>query len=146
MIVYFVTNSRYLYNRIKLSNNFIPNVLALKLVTADKAKTIMEKFQKYKSPSLETIVDNVKKLPKSSLKLNVNSASDDPSSGQNSPSGRSGSSFQQSHTSITQNLKAKTMKSPTPIMPGGHKRPGDYDHGLLFIHVFFVIKHIFVWI
>lgn len=99
----------------------------------------MEKFQKYKSPSLEDIVDNVKKLPKSSsLKLSVNSMTDDPSSGQNSPSGRSAaSSFQQSHTSITQNLKAKTMKSPTPIMPGGHKRPGEFDHNGWFLFEIF---------
>lgn len=90
------------------------------------------------------MVDIVKKLPKTSnLKLNVNMNSGDFYSEQRfSPSGRSnGSPFQQVPTSITQNLKAKTLKSPTPIMPGGKRSADQQSHDqngkILFFYVSF---------
>jgi len=102
-----------------------------KYVTPEKTKIIVNKTKTYKSKSLEDVVDNVKKLPKSSnLKLNVNLGSGDNFSEQRfSPSGRSnGSPFQQVPTSITQNLKSKTLKSPTPIMPGAKRSADQQSH------------------
>lgn len=102
--------------------------LALKCVSVEQAKVVFEKTRKFKKKPLEEIVDTVKKMPKS-LKFNVRPGSTDPTSDQRySPGGRrTGSPFQQAPTSI---IKAKTLKSPTPIMPGGHKRPAEHDqHG-----------------
>lgn len=98
---------------------------AEKHVTAEKAKTVIDQLKNYKGKKLEDVVDHVKKLPRSSnLKLNVNFGSGDNYSEQRfSPNARpNGSPFQQVPTSITQNLKTKTLKSPTPIM-SGTKRP-----------------------
>ena len=68
-------------------------------------------------------------MPKqSALKLHVNFGSSESPEQRYSPTGRhSNSPFQQAPTSITQNLKTKSLKSPTPIMPGGHKRPADME-------------------
>lgn len=97
---------------------------AEKQVTVEKAKGIIDQSRTYKCKSLEEVVEHVKKLPKSSnLKLNVNfGGSENHSNERFSPSGRAnGSPFQQVPTSITQNLKNKTMKSPTPIMAGSKR-------------------------
>lgn len=98
---------------------------SLKCVSVEQAKVVFEKTRKFKKKPLEEIVDTVKKMPKS-LKFNVRPGSTDPTSDQRySPGGRrTGSPFQQAPTSI---IKAKTLKSPTPIMPGGHKRPAEHD-------------------
>lgn len=104
---------------------------AAKNVDPEKAKIIYEKSMKYKSKSLESIVDNVKRLPKTASKLSINTNNHGllPNQG-SSPSGRAnGPSFQQAPMPIAQNFKSKTLKSPTPIMPSaGHKRPGDHDN------------------
>lgn len=101
---------------------------AEKNVDADKAKAVLDKLKPYKSKSLEDVVDHVKKLPKSNnLKLNVNFGGPNELYNEQrySPNARpNGSPFQQVPTSITQNLKTKTLKSPTPIMQG-NKRPAE---------------------
>jgi len=97
---------------------------SIKNVNVEKARVIMEYSKKFKPKPLEEIVANVKKMPKP---LKLNTMSNDPSPDQRySPGGRrsTDSPFQQAPTSI---IKGKTLKSPTPIMPGGHKRPADHD-------------------
>ena len=106
--------------------------IAASKINPENARLIFECVKKYNPKPLDEIVLNVKKMPKpSSLKLNSNSSTKDPSPEQrNSPGSRanvSSPSFQHAATSITQNLKAKTLKSPTPIMPGGHKRSADTE-------------------
>ncbi|XP_065661790.1 metastasis-associated protein MTA3 [Hydra vulgaris] len=99
-------------------------------INSENAKIIFECVKKYNPKPLDEIVLNVKKKPKpSSLKLISTSITKDCSPEQrNSPVGRvSSPSFQHVATSITQNLKAKTLKSPTPIMSGSHKRSADSD-------------------
>lgn len=85
---------------------------ATKVITAEKAKVLIDKPLKKRSISLESVLGALKKM--SSSKHNA----------AHIPNQGSGAF---SHTSITQNLKAKSLKSPTPIMPGGHKRPADND-------------------
>jgi len=96
-------------------------------VTAEKAKILQNLKKSYKPKPLEEIVEIVKKIPRSQLKLTVPSSSLDSSDVvRSSPSSRAGlSPFQQAPASITQNLKAKHLKSPTPIAPG-QKRHGEF--------------------
>ena len=113
--------------------NYLSLLIAEKEITVEKAKVIIDQQRTYKCKSLEEVVEMVKKLPKSNnLKLNVNYGSGDNHSTERerfSPSGgrANGSPFQQVPTSITQNLKNKTMKSPTPIMAGS-KREAERQH------------------
>lgn len=105
---------------------------AVKYVDPVKAKVIYEKTLKYKSKSLEAIVDNVKRLPKAAGKLSIHTGAHSFSSDMGpSPGGRTnGPSFQQSPMPIAQGLKSKTLKSPTPIMPSaGHKRAAEPENG-----------------
>lgn len=100
---------------------------ALNVVTAEKAKPILEKRFTRKNCTLDEVLEIIKKAP--SIKPHGGNASSSHEE-KYSPSGRQTGPYHQSHTShtsITQNLKAKTLKSPTPIMPGGHKRPADYE-------------------
>ena len=81
---------------------------------------------------METIVDNVKRLPKAAGKLSIHTGAHNHSSDMGpSPGGRTnGPSFQQSPMPIAQGLKSKTLKSPTPIMPSaGHKRAAEHENG-----------------
>jgi len=100
-------------------------------VDVDKAKVIYDSSNKYSAKPLETIVSHVKKLPKSSSKLNSGANNHYSNEEGISPTGgrMMTSSFQQTHTPIIQNLKNKSLKSPTPIMSGGsgHKRSADHD-------------------
>jgi len=93
---------------------------ALKVVTVEKAKSLIDKPLKKRVVALDSVLSVLKKLSASN-KANSQNASQD-----NSPGSRS-AAFSHTSTSITQNLKAKSLKSPTPIMPGGHKRPADQD-------------------
>ena len=100
-------------------NHFL---IAVKVVTVEKAKELLDKPLKKRNISLESVLGSLKKM--SSTKHNAAHIPLD-----NSPNNRSGAF---SHTSITQNLKAKSLKSPTPIMPGGHKRPAENEtNGML---------------
>ena len=92
----------------------------MKAVTAEKAKALMEKPLKKRVVALDSVLGVLKKISASNKAAAQNSSQD------NSPGNRS-AAFSHTSTSITQNLKAKSLKSPTPIMPGGHKRPADQD-------------------
>ena len=92
-------------------------LIASKVITAEKAKVLLDKPLKKRNISLESVLGGLKKM--SSIKHNAAHIPQD-----NSPNNRSGTF---SHTSITQNLKAKSLKSPTPIMPGGHKRAAENE-------------------
>ena len=112
---------------------FIFIILAASVVTSDKAKKILEKPSGKKISTLEAALTGIKKLLSKSSSANQTSQLQED---KYSPTSRPGPSF--SHTSITQNLKAKTMKSPTPIMPSGHKRPAEYEtKGIIVIVVTF---------
>ena len=100
------------------------------MITAEKAKVLIDKPLKKRSISLESVLGALKKM--SSSKHNA----------AHIPNQGSGAF---SHTSITQNLKAKSLKSPTPIMPGGHKRPADNDANGKFFFILYMYVYIFIF-